>query len=204
MSITLLLVIITVGMSLYAFSDRKVFEQLKFNAVDIWHGKEYHRMISNVFLHGDIPHLLFNMIALYSFGTIIEHQFAITYGRWGSTVYILFYFMAAAFANSYNLFKHRDDSFYSSVGASGAVSAILFAYVLFYPNSRDIQIYFIPVPLPAWILGALYLVLSTVFANRGGSRIDHMAHFMGAIFGFVFPMIGHAYIVEHFVKSILP
>ncbi|MFN8298856.1 MAG: rhomboid family intramembrane serine protease [Chitinophagales bacterium] len=204
MSITLLLVIITVGISLYAFSDRKVFDQLKFNAVDIWHNREYHRMISNVFLHADLAHLMFNMLALYSFGNIIERQFSVTYGQYGSTVYILFYFLAAAFANSYNLVKHRDDSFYNSVGASGAVSAILFAFVLFYPNSRDIQIYFIPIPLPAWILGALYLVLSTVFAQRGGSRIDHMAHFMGAIFGFFFPMIGHAYIVEHFVKSILP
>ncbi len=214
MSITLIIVVVTCAFSFYALSSPHVFEELKFNPYLVWHHKKVHRLVSMVFLHADFVHLAFNMLALYSFGEIVERDFQWLnpqtenmeiFGTKGGVMFVVFYFSAAIFANLWNLFKHKDDYSFSSVGASGATSAVMFAFILFHPNAYGFTFFFIPLgKTPAWVVGLLFLAMSTFMSRRGGDRIDHVAHFWGAIFGLLFPLIGNYLLAPRFIEIVIP
>ncbi|HWB63414.1 MAG TPA: rhomboid family intramembrane serine protease [Chitinophagales bacterium] len=200
-NITLFIVIATTIISLLAFSNHRIFDELFFWPYRIWRNNEWYRLVSCSFIHADLAHLAFNMFALYSFGNYVEWMFRGIFPGKGLTMFIIMYFLAVATADIYNLFMRRDDYGYRSLGASGGVSAIVFSYILFQPYGR-ISIYFLP-GIPAVIFGILYLFYCVYMANRGRDNIGHIAHFTGSIFGFVFPIIFKPSLLVDFIHQIM-
>ena len=187
MSLTLLIIIGTVVISVLAFKNYDLFDRLKFNPYLVFHKKEYARIIGHGFLHADYGHLAFNMITLWFFGGVVEQYFQILFNN-GRVVFVLFYLFAMAVATVPTLLKHKNDYGYNSVGASGAVSAVLFASIYFEPFN-DLIIFPIPFPIPAIVFGVAYLAYSYYQSKKAMDNINHDAHFVGAIFGFLFPIL---------------
>lgn len=190
MSLTLIIITITVAISLYANSNQELYAKMLFNPYQVIHRKEWYRVISHAFIHDktNIFHLVFNMYVLYSFGRIAEDFLAINLGVKGSLYYLLIYFGGIFSASLPSLMKHKDNYSYNSVGASGAVSAVLFSTIAFMPLSGGIGILFIPFTLPPIVFGVLYIAYEMYMDKRGGSNVAHDAHIGGAFFGFLFTL----------------
>ncbi|MBP6516434.1 MAG: rhomboid family intramembrane serine protease [Chitinophagales bacterium] len=199
MSATILIIIATCLVSFPAFNNENLFNQLAFWPEKIWHDKEYHRMLTGGLLHADMPHLFFNMFSLYFFGPYIEVYFNHYFGG-GTYFFIAFYFAAVFIAHLPDLFLHKDNYYYRGVGASGAVSAVIFASILFDPTNI-LYIQFI-IPVPALLFGVGYLSYSVYMSKRGGDNIAHLAHFAGAVFGFVFPLVLQPSLIQTFFSKI--
>ena len=200
--ITTSILLITAAVSILSFSRPRMFEVLKFSAYDVWHEREWHRMLSYGLVHGGWGHLIFNMITLLCFGRIVEQYFAAAFGdTTGPVLYVVLYVTALAVSSIGDLVKFRNDPYYSAVGASGAVSAILFACILFEPR-MGIYIYLIPIPVPAYIFAPLYLVYCIVMSRKNVDNIGHSAHFWGAVYGLVFPLLLRPDIFTHFLSQL--
>ena len=197
---TIILIAITVVVSYAAFKSPKLMDQLQFNASKIVHKKEYHRLITHAFIHANWEHLLVNMIVLFSFGSAIEMYFKAYFGNNAILDYALLYFGGILASNIYALIKHRNNYFYNSVGASGAVSAVLFAAIFFDPWN---PIYFFGIlPIPGIIFAALYLVYSYQMSVKQKDNVAHDAHFLGALFGFIFPILLNPLLFESFLDKL--
>ena len=200
--ITTILIIITATVSIFCFSRAEAFGALKFSAYDVWHRRQWYRMQSYGVVHGGWGHLLFNMITLFCFGRIVEQYFEAAFGATtGSILYVVLYVTALAISSVGDLLKFRDDPYYSAVGASGAVSAILFASILFEPK-MGIYIYLIPIAIPAYIFAPIYLIYCIIMARRNVDNIGHSAHFWGAVYGLVFPLLLRPDIFTHFLSQL--
>lgn len=211
MQITFAIIILTTLTSLIAFpgnvrsidSIRKPewFDKFKFNALAVFKYKQIYRIISYGFIHADWMHLLFNMLTLYFFGKVVEDGFAQLFPGFGGLVYVGFYILALVVSSLQDLITHRNHAYYNAVGASGAVSAVLYSAILFYP---DMKLYFIliPIPITAWIFGILYLIYSFYMARKKIDNIGHTAHFWGAVFGFVFPILFYPQLIVMFFKAL--
>lgn len=154
---------------------------------------EYYRFLSCGFIHADIPHLIFNMYALYLFGEGanhdgVEHWFLRLFGNMGNTLYVLMYILALVVCLIPTFYRHKDNYYYKSLGASGAVSAIVFAYIFLEPL-RGVGLIFIPVFIPGFLFGIIYLVISYLLGRNGRGHINHSAHIWGALFGIVFLIV---------------
>lgn len=190
LSITLIIVIITGLVSMGAFNNEKMKNDLIFYPPYINRGQVY-RFITHGFIHADVAHLIFNMLALYSFGEVVEliYAFPYVFGSNAKLVYFILYFSALIIASVPDYIKHRDNFYYRSLGASGAVSAVIFSSILFNPNG-GIGFIFLPgVNIPGYIFGAIYLIVSTILARRGQDNIGHGAHITGAIYGLLFTYV---------------
>jgi membrane associated rhomboid family serine protease len=188
MTVTIIIVIVTVIVSLVAFNNHEIFRRLAFNAYDIKHFKNSYRFLSYALIHADWIHLLVNMMVLYSFGRIVEQYYAFYFGTKGMLYYLLLYVGGTALSTLPSYGKHKDDYSYTAVGASGAVSAVVFASIIFDPLSK-IYIFLIPIGIPSIIFGVLYLIYSAYMGKKNIDNIGHDAHFWGAIFGFVFTIV---------------
>lgn len=189
-TITLVFVIATGIISFIAFSNDKLKNDMIFYPPDIKRGQVY-RFITHGLIHADITHLLFNMIALYSFGEAVEtiYSFPIVFGEKGKLFYVILYLSALIIASLPDYIKHRNDYYYRSLGASGAVSAVIFSSILFHPTG-GIGFAFLPgVSIPGYIFGLIYIVVSTILAKRGQDNIGHGAHLTGAFYGLIFTYI---------------
>lgn len=197
---TIILIVITVAVSYAAFKSPKLMEQLQFNASKIVHKNEYHRLVTHAFIHANWEHLLVNMIVLFSFGQAIEEYFKYNFGNNAILDYVLLYFGGILVSNIYALIKHRNNYFYNSVGASGAVSAMLFAAIFFDPWQ---SIYFFGIlPIPGILFAGLYLVYSYQMSMKQKDNVAHDAHFLGALFGFVFPILLNPQLFESFLDKL--
>ena len=202
MSITLIIIIVTSLVSILCFTGTLPFDSLKFNAWDVWHRKRWYQMLSYGLVHSGWGHLLFNMLTLYFFGDVVEKYFQAAFGPGtGIILYLLLYVSAIAVSTIGDLVKYKDEPHYSAVGASGAVSAILFASILFEPK-MGIYMYFIPIPIPGYIFAPLYLLYCWWAAKRNMDNIGHSAHFWGAVYGLVFPLICNPQIFHHFLSQL--
>ena len=202
MSATLIIIIVTSLVSILCFTGTLTFDYLKFSAWDVWHRKRWYQMLSYGLVHGGWGHLLFNMLTLYFFGDVVESYFQAAFGPGtGIILYLLLYVSAIAVSSIGDLVKYRDEPHYSAVGASGAVSAILFASILFEPK-MGIYMYFIPIPIPGYIFAPLYLLYCWWAAKRNMDNIGHSAHFWGAVYGLVFPLICNPQIFHHFLSQL--
>jgi len=152
-------------------------------------------------VHADWVHLAVNMFVLFSFGKAVEHYYSLIFGLKASYFFILLYAGGILFSSVPSFAKHKDNQFYQAVGASGAVAAVLFAAILINPLS-PIRFVFIPVDIPAFIFGALYLGYSAYMAKKGNDNIGHDAHFWGALFGLVFTVLLKPALVGNFVRQI--
>lgn len=189
MDLTILLIVITVIVSLIAFGSRKIMDDLIYYPAVIHSKNQYYRFITYGFIHADLMHLIFNMYAFYLFGAYIEKAFIAIFGEvQGKAFYILMYILAliASVAPDYTKYKHNYQ--YRSLGASGAVSAVVFAFILLNPM-QGIGLIFIPVFIPGFLFGLIYLIISYFLGKKGGSAINHNAHIWGAVFGIVFLIV---------------
>ncbi|MDR1895675.1 MAG: rhomboid family intramembrane serine protease [Prevotellaceae bacterium] len=195
-----LIAIVTVGVSILAFQNRELFNKCLMYPYGITRkNDQWYRLITHAFIHADWMHLLFNMIALWSFGNAVFNYFAITTSS-PSMYFFIMYFLAILFSSIPDLTKHKNDMYYSSLGASGAVSAVIFFNILLDPWSM-ILIFFIP--CPGIIFGVVYLIYSNYMGKRGGGNISHDAHFYGAVFGLLYPLFVEPSIYMNFIHRLL-
>ena len=202
MSVTLVLIFITVIISIIAWRNRYLFDKLRFNASHVVYDKEYHRLFTYAFLHGDWAHLFINMFVLWMFGGQIEEKYAYWWGAKGIILYLFFFLTAIVISTLSDVKKHKDNYNYNAVGASGAVAAVVFAFILIYPLHK-IYILFIPIGIPAFVFGILYLVYSTYMAKKQADNIGHNAHFWGGIYGFLFTILFKKSLLIAFFVQIL-
>lgn len=186
MSITLIIIIITCLVSLTAFSNEKIKSDLIFYPPAITYDRQWYRFITCGFIHADFGHLLFNMYSFYLFGQAVEQYFTYIFQEKGKILYLVLYVSALFFCLLPTYARHRRDSSYASLGASGAVSAVIFAFILLDPLV-PIGIIFIPgINIPGFVFGAIYLIISSYLDRRGGGGINHSAHIWGALYGILF------------------
>lgn len=187
LSITLIIIILTGIISFTAFSNQKIIDDLIFYPPAITKRNQWYRFFTCGLIHADIGHLIFNMLSLYLFGEFVENSFSspVLFGENGKWLYISMYVLALFVCLLPTFFKHRNDYYYRSLGASGAVSAVVFAGILFAPTMK-VGFFFIPPVIPGYIFGPLYLILSTYLEKRAKDNVNHSAHIWGALFGIVF------------------
>lgn len=196
--ITYILIVITVLVSLAGFQQQDVINKAIFYPVVMRERNEWWRFITAGFIHGNIPHLAFNMITLYFFGRMVEPLFHELYGS--PLVYPFFYIAALVVSSIPSYIKHKDNSYYSALGASGAVSAVLFTTILIDPwMTLRLQFF---IPIPAIVFGVGYLVYSNYMSKRGDDHIGHDAHLWGAIFGLLFPLVSRPFLLSHFLEQL--
>lgn len=202
MSVTLLLILTNVVISLMAFRDRLLFSKLLFRPYFIRKDREYYRFLSSGFIHADYMHLAINMYVLYIFGGGVEEYFLQIKGESGRIIYLLFYLLAVVVSSVPSFEMRKHDVSYSSVGASGATSAIVFSSIIFAPWNK-IYLMFIPIGIPAFIFGFIYLIYSYYMSKKGQDNIAHDVHFFGALFGVIFTLLLDHGILPYFIDSIL-
>ena len=192
-TITIVIIIITCIVSFLSFSNSDLENKLIFYPPAVSQNNEWYRFFSCGLIHKDIPHLLFNMYALYLFGqgqgeSGVEFDFIFIFKDLGKLLYLLLYVAAlgVCLIPTYN--SHKNNSQYRSLGASGAVSAVVFAYILFNPM-QGVGLIFLPIFIPGFLFGIIYLLISYWLSKKGGSNINHSAHIWGALFGIVFVLI---------------
>ncbi|MDQ3040105.1 MAG: rhomboid family intramembrane serine protease, partial [Pseudomonadota bacterium] len=190
---------ITVLVSWQAFNNRALLDRLILWPPAIDRQKQYDRLLTHGFIHADWMHLLFNMITLYSFGQTMERFYAERIGLIG---YVGFYLSAIVVAILPTFMKHRHDANYRSLGASGAVSAVLFSFILLAPWS-PIHLFLIPIGIPAFMFAALYIGYSIWMDQRGGDNVNHSAHLWGAAYGMLFTVLLEPRVATTFVERLL-
>ncbi|MFK7812016.1 MAG: rhomboid family intramembrane serine protease [Maribacter sp.] len=177
---TIAIIAANILVSLRGFSDQNFFERFKFSIGGIKAGQR-ERTITSGFLHVDFSHLLFNMFTLYFFADVVISWF-------GPTKFLVVYFISLLAGSLLALFFHKDEPYYSAVGASGAVTGVLYSAILLNPN-MTLGFFFIPIPLPAYILGIGYLLYSIYGMKKRLGNIGHTAHFGGAIGGYLVTLL---------------
>ena len=177
---TLIIIGANVLISLKGFNDFSFFEKYKFNIAGIRRGEQV-RMISSGFLHANFSHLLFNMLTLYFFADVVIISL-------GVFPFVLVYLTSLIVGNLLSFYFHKNEYHYSAIGASGAVMGILYAAILLYPD-MGLYLFFIPIPIPAWIFGILYLFYSIYGMKKSTGNIGHDAHFGGAIAGYLLTLL---------------
>ncbi len=184
MPYTYIIIALTVMTSMLAFKDSSLYHKLLLWPKRMDKPVELYRFVSSGFIHADWMHLFFNMFTLFFFGRGVEQMFELA----GIPVYyfVILYISGIIISSVPSFFKHRNDVFYRSLGASGGVAAVLFSYVYFAPWNK-ILVFFIPIP--AILAAVAYLFYSAYMSRRGGDSINHDAHFWGAIFGFLFTLV---------------
>lgn len=172
---TLAIIVANVLISLKGFNDFSFFEKYKFNIAGIRRGEQI-RMFSSGFLHVDFSHLLFNMLTLYFFANVVIYNV-------GVSRFVVIYLLSLLVGNLLSFLMHKEEYHYSAVGASGAVMGILYSAILFEPN-MGLYLFFIPIAIPAWLFGIMYLGYSIYGMKKRLGNIGHDAHIGGAIAGY--------------------
>ncbi|MFT4032355.1 MAG: rhomboid family intramembrane serine protease [Siphonobacter sp.] len=200
MSLTIVFIILAVAASIYAWNNESVLRRWVMNPYEVDRRNEYWRFITSGFIHADIGHLAFNMISLYSFGQLVETVFSQISAN-GSILYAVLYLGGIVVSDLPTYFKNRTNRGYNSLGASGGVSSVIFAGIMFAPLT-SLYLFFIPIPIPGWIFGGLYLAYSYWEARRGNSLINHSAHLWGALYGIAFVILMYPPVIDLFISQI--
>jgi membrane associated rhomboid family serine protease len=199
--VTIPIVILTSIISILAFYNDDWKAKSMFSPYIIKHRNEWHRFITHAFVHADWLHLFFNMYVLYTFGQLLENNYEMVFGERGKLYYILLYVLGIVMSAIPGYEKHKNNSWYHAVGASGAVSAVVFAAILFNPTMK-MGIIFLPIMMPAFVFGLLYLGYSYYMSHRGGDNIAHDAHFFGALFGIMFTILLEMEVGRQFLRQV--
>jgi membrane associated rhomboid family serine protease len=198
-TLTLGIIIITSAISLYTMQKPRVLNNLMMNPYLITSQGQYYRMVTSGFIHRDHMHLIFNMFSFYFFGTQLEYIFQQIFGSLGSVHFIVLYLLGIIVSDLPTVWKHRNNKHYNSLGASGAVSAVVFACILFLPL-RDICIYGI-LCFPGVVLGFAYLVYSFYSSKKSKDGINHDAHLYGALFGIIYCLVFYPDSLQIFIRQ---
>lgn len=178
----------TVIISILAFQNAELFDKLKFNPSHISNSKEWYRFFSYGIIHADFMHLIINMYVLWIFGRSVIFDFRSIFDNLGNLYFLLLYIPALGVSVIPSYFKNKADYSYNAVGASGAISAIVYVSIILNPTMK-MGLIFIPIPMSAWIFGALYLAYTIFMSRKENTRIGHSAHLWGAIYGMIFILI---------------
>jgi membrane associated rhomboid family serine protease len=184
-TILIAIIIINVLISFKGFNDQSFFRKYEFHMGSVRAGEQI-RLISSGFLHADIAHLAFNMITLYFFAPVVISHL-------GSLSFVIIYFGSLVFGSLLTILFHKDDYNYRAIGASGAVTGVLYSAILLQPDMM-LGIFFI-IPMPAYLFGILYLLYSIYGMRAKNDNIGHTAHFGGAIGGYLITIIFNPQIV---------
>jgi len=203
---TIILVILTSAVSIWCFYNPALFERLSLSPSMVMHHRQYWRIITHAFVHANWLHLIINMIVLFSFGQGIEYYFRNLHVMglirfqpyW---YYLALYFSAIVVASLTTIQRYRDNYGYHAVGASGAVSAVLFACIFFDPWQK--LLFWAVIPIPGIIFGILYLWYSHYMSRQAADQVNHDAHFWGALYGMSFPVILHPPLLYLFFKQLV-
>ncbi|MUP36232.1 rhomboid family intramembrane serine protease [Labilibaculum euxinus] len=198
---TIIIIAITVLISVAAFKKVELLYKYQFNAYQILKRNQWYRILTYGFLHANWDHLLVNMVVLFFFGRVLETYFNYYFGASAVLYFILLYVGAIVFSTLYDLKKHREHYHYNAVGASGAISAVVFAAIFFAPLENIYFMFFIPIPGIIFALG--YLYYSYYMSKKNLDNIGHSAHFYGALFGFLFPILIKPQLFSLFLQQIL-
>jgi len=208
MSISALIILLTAIVSLIAFNKPQLKEDLVFWPYQIKRQGQFYRFITHGVLHADALHLIFNMVSFYSFGAALEdYLFVYIFGEASRAILAIMYISAIVFAVVPDYFKYRNSISYRSLGASGAVSAVVFSAITIQPN-LPIMFFFIPFKIPGWAFGIGFLILSASLAKKGGGNIGHNAHFWGSVYGVVFTYLAaklyaNIDLIDNFIRTVL-
>ncbi|MFM1794503.1 MAG: hypothetical protein RL642_888 [Bacteroidota bacterium] len=208
MTITGLIILLTVLISWMAFSKPQLREDLLFWPYLIKRNNQWYRFITHGALHADTMHLIFNMVSFYSFGAALEdYLFLFIFGEASRAMLAVLYITGIVIAVIPDYIKHKNNIGHRSLGASGAVSAVVFAAITIQPN-LPIMFFFIPFKIPGWVFGIAYLALSASLAKKGGGNIGHNAHFWGSIYGVVFTYLAakiyaNVDLIDNFISTVV-
>jgi membrane associated rhomboid family serine protease len=186
--------VFTIITSLYAFYDHSLYGKFMLHPYSVSKGQNVYTLITSGLVHADWMHLFFNMFTFYAFAFTLERLM-------GSWQFGLLYFLGLILSDLPTVFKHKDHFNYNSLGASGAISAVLFSYILFNPMSK-IYIMFIPIGIPAVVFGILYLIYCAYASRNSRDHINHDAHFFGALTGLIFTIIFVPGILQNFITML--
>lgn len=206
MSITIVIIIITCIISFMAFSSHDLIDKLIFYPPSITDKNQWYRFFTCGLIHADIGHLAFNMISLLLFGKLVEQDFAAIFGDKAQALYLVLYVTALAVCLIPTYMRHKHDYQYRSLGASGAVSAVVFVGIFLDPLQK-IGLFVLPPIIPGYIFGPLYLIITAYLDKRGQSGINHSAHLWGALYGLAFIIVmgfvlANVNLIEYFIDQV--
>lgn len=199
-TVTLGIICITVLVSWYTLSKPVILQAMMMNPYKIQGRNEYYRFITSGLIHANFSHLLWNMFSLYFFGNVVEQYFSLFFGTAGPYYFVAFYILAIIVSDLPTYLKNRNHPGYNSLGASGGVSAVIFASVLFQPLEK-ICFYFV-ICLPGFILAIGYIMWSYYNGKKSNDNINHEAHLYGALFGIVFCGVLFPASIPNFLEQI--
>jgi len=200
-SINIIIIIVISAVSIYSFSNPATLGKLQFNAWQVVHRKEYHRVLSYGLVHGSWIHLIINMLVLFSFGRVVIHYFGQAFDGGATIRYLILFVSAIVISTLSSLSKEKDNPHYNAVGASGAVSAVVFSSILF--NPWNPLLLFGIVPIPGIVFGILFIIYSKYMSKRNVDNIGHDAHYYGAIYGLIFPILYEPKLAIHFFNELM-
>ena len=192
--------LITIATSLFAFSNENIYGKFMLHPYSVSRGSRIYTIITSGLIHRDWMHLLMNMLSYYFFAFPLERTF-VAASHWGHIQFGLLYIVGLILSDASSILKHKNDFWYNSLGASGAVCAVIFSYILFYPLTMMI-ILPIPIPIPALLYGLLFLGYCMYASKYSRDSINHDAHFLGAIVGVVITIILYPPIISHFFTQL--
>jgi membrane associated rhomboid family serine protease len=184
---------ITLATSLWAFSNENIYANFILNPYGVSRGQRVYTVITSGLIHKDWNHLFFNMLSYYFFAFQLE----MLLGHWQ---FALLYIVSLILSDLPSIQKHKEDIWYNSLGASGAISAVIFSFIMFSPTSQ-MGLIFIPIPIPAWIFGILYLVYCHFASKHARDNVNHDAHLFGALSGIIITFALHHNVINEFIQK---
>jgi membrane associated rhomboid family serine protease len=199
-TITNLIIAVTAIVSIIAFNSPELMHKWIFSPYEARYHRQYYRFITSGFLHANWIHLFFNMFVLYQFGMAVENYYGYFFDARGLYYYIMLYFGALIVSNLPSYFKYHNDPGYQSLGASGAVSAVLFSFILIAPFGH---IYlFGAIGFPAWLFGVAYMIYEYWAGKKQNDNIGHDAHLMGSVYGILFSILIKPSLIIEFISKL--
>ncbi|MBT3648091.1 MAG: rhomboid family intramembrane serine protease [Flavobacteriales bacterium] len=199
MSFTLFIVLANALVSITALNNRDLFLKLDFQPYLIQRNNQWYRFISHAFVHADWGHLAVNMYVLYQFGKLVETYYEQLFPGMWQVYFVLLYLGGILFSTIPGYARNKENFNYHGVGASGAVSAVVFSFILMEPMA-PLGIIFIPISMPAIVFGLLYLALEVYLDRNRKSNIAHSAHYFGGLFGVVFTVLIEPELVLQYLR----
>ena len=190
-----LIFIFTIVTSIYAFNDNGLFGKFMLHPYSVSRRHKVYTLITSGLIHADWMHLIFNMMTFFFFAFNLEKMI-------GSLGFGILYFVSLILSDIPSVLKHKNDMWYNSLGASGAISAVLFSFILFMPFSSMV---IFPIPIPIWaiVFGPLYLIYCVYASRQSRDNINHDAHFFGAISGLVLTVLLVPGVIPHFLSQVM-
>ena len=203
LTVTIILLVFTTIISVKGFNSEDFLLRNTFFPYAVKNRKEYKRIFSHLFIHQNWAHLIFNMLTLFFVGSIMEKTLIHTYGFvMGKFHFLVLYFVGGIAAVVWPYMRNKNNRDYQSLGASGAISALLFSFVLWYPDEK-IYIFF-SIPIKAYLFGPLYLIFEYYSFRRNKGNVAHDAHIGGAAFGVIYTLLIHFESGRSFIESFMP